>query len=107
MLSRQTSVKLEMNMMSSLSNVSASQSKLDTLKDLFDPNRLNEESDELEEENEEDATLLSDFKLLLSNKTGTFDVEHFEFLLNDYSKKTSLKLTLDKVFYIFSSFFLR
>ena len=85
MLSRQTSVKLEMITLNK-----SNKPGLDVLNQLFDSNRLNEEEDD-------DDETLNDFRLLLNNKTKNFDAEHFEFLLNDYAKKSNLKLVLDKV----------
>lgn len=97
MLSRQSSVRFEM--------FSINKSKLKTrevkeslilLRELFDANNFSDE--EVSNDNELDQKCHEDFALLNNNKTNHFDVDHFEFLLNDYSKRSRVKLiNLDKV----------
>lgn len=93
MLSREASLKLEMlSLNKSLSSQSSEfKNKLSTLESIFDADRLNDDS-ELDDE----SSCSDDFKLLL-NKEKIFDVEHFEFLINDYSRRTNLKLIIDKI----------
>ena len=90
MLSRQTSVKIEMIMLNR-SNLNENKQKLDSLEQFFDSDRLNDENEFIDLETQ------NDFKLLSNNKTKNFDPEHYEFLINEYAKKASLKLLLDKV----------
>jgi hypothetical protein len=90
MLSRQTSVKVEMIMLNK-SNLTENKEKLESLEQYFDSDRLNDENDFNDSDTE------NDFKLLLNNRTKNFDPEHFEFLINEYAKKSNLKLVLDKV----------
>lgn len=94
MLSRQTSVKVEMFLLDK-SLVSLNKSKLDILNQLFDSDRLNDDDESDETTSNFDTS--NDFKLLSNNKSKCFDVDHYEFLINDYAKKSSLKLILDKV----------
>jgi len=90
MLSRQTSVKVEMRMLNK-SNLNENKQKLDSLDQYFDSDRLNDENEF------NDSETQNDFKLLLNNKTKNFDPDHYEFLINEYAKKSNLKLILDKV----------
>ena len=91
MLSRQTSVRIEMLLLNK-SLVAANKSHIDDLDQLFESNRLNDDN-----EDSTDEATSDDFKLLLNNKSKCFDAEHYEFLINDYAKKSALKLILDKV----------
>ena len=93
MLSNQTSVKLEMlSLEKTSSNLNDTKTKLKTLEHIFDAKKF-EEMDESENSLEHQ----NDLKLLISNKDKMFDVEHFEFLMNDYARRSHLKLILDKV----------
>ena len=95
MLSRQSSVKLEMLSLQNSTQNTDTKSKLQVLTELFDAEKLNNDEDD---ENNDDSSLFTfDFKILVNSKDQLFDIEHFEFLINDYARKSHLKLIIDKV----------
>lgn len=92
MLSRQTSVKIEMLSLEKIYTNDETRDKLNSLEFLFDPDKLNDDY-----EMEDLKVCEEDFNLLVSKKDKMFDIEHFEFLINDYARRSNLKLVIDKV----------
>ena len=100
MLSSQASVKIEMLLIEKpMSKFSSSvRSRLDEIEQqLFDTERLNEES--TDDDDEIVRACHEDFKLLVSSRDDNmFNTEHFEFLITEYAKKTTnLKIMFEKV----------
>jgi hypothetical protein len=97
MLSSQANVKLEMCLLTKpYSKLDQRvKSELDVLDSYFDADKLNDDEDN---ESDDDDTEEEDFRLLINQKDKMFDVEHFEFLINEYVRKSSLnKIVIDKV----------
>jgi hypothetical protein len=97
MLSRQSSVRFEMfSINKSKLNSKDVKENLSLLREFFDANNFSDE--ESANDSELDQKCHEDFALLVNKKTNHFDVEHAEFVLNDYSRHSRVKLTnLDKV----------
>lgn len=94
MLSRQSNVKLEVQ-----PKPAKLKSALLKFNEFFDSEKLNDDLEESDNDNTdsffEKETFLSDFKMLIKNKS--FDSDHFESLLNKYFKKCCFNLDLDKI----------
>lgn len=105
MLSRQSSVTIEMLSLGKPTYTEDTKEKLDYLEYLFDSNKL---SDDFEVDQDEEFAIKlpncqEDFEILISNKEKIFNIEHFEFLLNEYSRRSSLKIIIDRVLGAFRS----
>lgn len=94
MLSRQSNVKLEVQ-----PKPAKLKSALLKFNEFFDSEKLNDDLEESDNDNTdsffEKESFLSDFKMLIKNKS--FDSDHFESLLNKYFKKCCFNLDLDKI----------
>lgn len=74
--------------------------RLNEIEKLFDAERLNVETEDSDEYDEDEivSACHNDFKLLVNTRDKMFDIERFEFLINEYANKsTSLKIMIDKV----------
>ena len=94
MLSRQSNVKLEVQ-----PKPAKLKPTLLKFNEFFDSEKLNDDPEESDNDDVdsffEKETFLSDFKMLVKNKS--FDMDHFESLLKKYFKKCCFNLDLAKI----------
>jgi hypothetical protein len=97
MLSRQSSVKLELQMLNKLwAKNPVIKPKVENVEYLFDSEKLNDDYDL--EEDERFSSCLQDFKQLVSSKDKMFNIGHFESLISQYSSRFHLsRSVLEKV----------
>ena len=86
MLSHQASVKLDV-----LTQPKELNDTLMTIEELFDSEQLSNDA-----ECDEPSDLV-DFRLLINDKDNMFDIDHFELLINEYSRRFSNKLASDNL----------
>jgi hypothetical protein len=95
-LSRQSSVKLELQLLNKLwIKNRIMKENMNVLEYLFDTEKLNDDFDLDDDENLAPCT--QDFKLLVNNKDKMLNVSHFESLINSYASRFYLRNVLDRV----------
>ncbi len=102
MLSSQSSVKLEVQLLNHKTLINNRNSslrlRLDRVDRLFNAEKLNDDYEFNDEEDDEEENLIKDFSQLINRNEEQFDIEQFESLVHDYaSKKFYMRNILDKV----------
>jgi hypothetical protein len=96
MLSRQSSVKLELQLINKLwMKNPLTKDNMNIIENAFDSEKLNDDYDL--EEDDGLSSCAEDLKLLANNRDKTFDVNKFESLINNYASRFYLRNVTDKV----------